>query len=238
MNAPKETGDEKKALYSVEFQAMLDRIDEEDYADKSGAGQVWMRKRRLCIQQVKALEKHFEEENKLQSERKLKIAEELGLQPRQVSVWFQNRRSRWKSKQLEREYDQLRTSYDALKHDYASLEHEKFALLSQLKDLKAKIEARTLERLNSNEISSLNAPLQASSTSSSCRTTTFDPFPMASSSALDGYDSYDQLYWKAYQNQLLKMEELGMYEDNSCNFFSVDKAPTLHYCHQGGGHFN
>jgi len=132
-----EMGRKKKAIYSEEFQAMLDRLEEEDYEDSKsisgGAdGQLCMRKSRLCTEQVKALEKHFEMENKLQPERKLKIAEEVGLEPRQVAIWFQNRRARWKTKQLEREYGTLRASYDALKHDYGSLEQEKLALLSQV----------------------------------------------------------------------------------------------------------
>ena len=50
------------------------------------------------MDQVKALEKNFEVENKLEPERKVKLALELGLQPGQVAVWFQNRRSRWKTK--------------------------------------------------------------------------------------------------------------------------------------------
>ncbi|KAK9130096.1 hypothetical protein Sjap_010583 [Stephania japonica] len=64
-------------------------------------GHVSEKKRRLSIDQVKALEKNFEVENKLEPERKVKLAQELGLQPRQVAVWFQNRCARWKTKQLE-----------------------------------------------------------------------------------------------------------------------------------------
>lgn len=64
------------------------------------------------------LEKSFEAENKLEPDRKTQLAKKLGLQPRQVAVWFQNRRARWKTKQLERDYDLLKASYDSLLSDY------------------------------------------------------------------------------------------------------------------------
>ena len=63
------------------------------------------KKRRLTVDQVQFLEKSFEVENKLEPERKIQLAKDLGLQPRQVSIWFQNRRARWKTKQLEKDYD-------------------------------------------------------------------------------------------------------------------------------------
>jgi homeobox-leucine zipper protein len=90
------------------------------------------KKRRLALEQVRALERSFETENKLEPERKARLARDLGLQPRQVAVWFQNRRARWKTKQLERDYVALRHSYDALCRD-------KDALLAEIKELKAKL---------------------------------------------------------------------------------------------------
>lgn len=91
-----------------------------------------IRKRQLRQDQVKALEKHFEVENKLKLERKLKIAAELDLEPRQVTIWFQNRRARWKTKQLERDYAVLKLNYDALKLDYDVLEKENASLASKV----------------------------------------------------------------------------------------------------------
>ncbi|PIA52017.1 hypothetical protein AQUCO_01000122v1 [Aquilegia coerulea] len=123
-------------VYSRGFQSMLDGLDEEDCLEESG--QISEKKRRLSVDQVKALEKNFEVENKLEPERKVKLAQELGLQPRQVAVWFQNRRARWKTKQLERDYGILKANYDSLKQNFEALQHDKEALLAELKELKSK----------------------------------------------------------------------------------------------------
>lgn len=90
------------------------------------------KKRRLKADQVKFLEKSFETENKLEPERKVQLAKDLGLQPRQVAIWFQNRRARWKTKQLERDYDALQSSYNSLKADYENLLKDKDKLKAEV----------------------------------------------------------------------------------------------------------
>ncbi|PHT50713.1 Homeobox-leucine zipper protein HOX20 [Capsicum baccatum] len=121
---------------------MLDGLEDEDGIEESGCGTG--KKRRLRVDQVQALEKIFEVDNKLDPDRKVKIAQELGLQPRQVAIWFQNRRARWKTKQLERDYNILKANYEALQHNYSKVEQEKEGLITELKGLKEKLGEETI----------------------------------------------------------------------------------------------
>ncbi|KAF5747338.1 Alanine--glyoxylate aminotransferase 2 isoform 3 [Tripterygium wilfordii] len=124
-------------VYSREFQSMLDGLDEEGCIEESV--HVSEKKRRLSVDQVKALEKNFEVENRLEPERKVKLAQELGLQPRQVAVWFQNRRARWKTKQLERDYGVLKANYEALKLNFDTLQRDNEGLSKEIRELKVKL---------------------------------------------------------------------------------------------------
>ncbi|XP_062147654.1 homeobox-leucine zipper protein ATHB-6-like [Alnus glutinosa] len=137
-------------VYSRDFHSLLDGLDEEGCVEESG--HIAEKKRRLSVDQVKALEKNFEVENKLEPERKVKLAQELGLQPRQVAVWFQNRRARWKTKQLERDYGVLKSSYEALKLNHDALQHDNDALVKEIAELKAKLqEENTVSNLSVKE---------------------------------------------------------------------------------------
>ncbi|KAL2250713.1 UNVERIFIED_CONTAM: putative homeobox-leucine zipper protein ATHB-51 [Sesamum indicum] len=82
------------------------------------------KKKRLSTEQLESLENSFQEEIKLDPDRKMKLARELGLQPRQIAVWFQNRRARWKGKQLERLYDALKQEFDAVSREKHKLQQE------------------------------------------------------------------------------------------------------------------
>ncbi|KAM1584432.1 hypothetical protein FF2_037355 [Malus domestica] len=68
--------------------------DEED-------GETSRKKLRLSKDQSGILEESFKEHNTLNPKQKLALAKQLGLRPRQVEVWFQNRRARTKLKQTE-----------------------------------------------------------------------------------------------------------------------------------------
>lgn len=89
-------------------------------------------KRRFSDEQIRSLESIFESETKLEPRKKLQVARELGLQPRQVAIWFQNKRARWKSKQIEQEYRILKAKYDSLASQFESLKKEKQSLLVQV----------------------------------------------------------------------------------------------------------
>ncbi|KAL8036296.1 hypothetical protein ABFX02_12G149200 [Erythranthe guttata] len=92
------------------------------------------KKKRLSNEQLELLENSFQEDIKLEPEKKMKLSKELGLQPRQIAVWFQNRRARWKAKQLERLYDALQQEYDAVSRDKQKLQQEVMALRAILKE--------------------------------------------------------------------------------------------------------
>ncbi|CAO2829041.1 unnamed protein product [Amaranthus hypochondriacus] len=110
--------------------------EEELSDDGSQLGGVGEKKRRLNMEQVKTLEKNFELGNKLEPERKMQLAKALGLQPRQIAIWFQNRRARWKTKQLEKDYDVLKRQFDALKADNDALQAQNQKLQAQIMSLK------------------------------------------------------------------------------------------------------
>lgn len=92
-------------------------------------------KRRFSNEQIKSLETIFESESKLEPRKKLQLARELGLQPRQIAIWFQNKRARYKSKQLEQEFSILRANYNNLMSQFETLKKEKQALQVQLQRL-------------------------------------------------------------------------------------------------------
>lgn len=131
------TGDQSRwssHVYGRDYRNMFD-----DERSTEECGQTLERKKRLSLDQVKALEKNFEDENKLGPDRKAKLANELALQPRQVAVWFQNRRARWKTKQLERDYVALKANFDALKCNFDSVRHENDALVKEIQEVKSKL---------------------------------------------------------------------------------------------------
>lgn len=103
--------------------------------DGSQAGE---KKRRLNMEQVKTLEKNFELGNKLEPERKMQLARALGLQPRQIAIWFQNRRARWKTKQLEKDYDLLKRQFEAIKADNDALQAQNQKLRAEILALKSR----------------------------------------------------------------------------------------------------
>ncbi|XP_019164726.1 PREDICTED: homeobox-leucine zipper protein ATHB-13-like [Ipomoea nil] len=122
---------------------------EDDLSDDgSQAGE---KKRRLNMEQVKTLEKNFELGNKLEPERKMQLARALGLQPRQIAIWFQNRRARWKTKQLEKDYEVLKRQFDAIKSENDALQAQNQKLHAEIMALKNSRDHQPTESINLNK---------------------------------------------------------------------------------------
>ncbi|KAI3892301.1 hypothetical protein MKX03_028513 [Papaver bracteatum] len=119
-------------------------------------GNSLMKKRKLTDLQVTLLEQNFGDEHKLESERKDKLAAELGLDPRQVAVWFQNRRARWKNKKLEEEYSKLKSSHDNVILQKCHLEAEVLQLKERLSETEKEL-GRVTEQFDGVSIYSPNS---------------------------------------------------------------------------------
>ncbi|RCV42847.1 hypothetical protein SEVIR_9G251000v4 [Setaria viridis] len=128
-----------------------DEEEEEDDELAGSRGGLGEKKRRLAADQVRALERSFEVDNKLDPERKARIARDLSLHPRQVAVWFQNRRARWKTKQIERDFTTLRARHDALRAECDALRRDKDALAAEIRELRSKVEKQMEVKLESAE---------------------------------------------------------------------------------------
>ncbi|KAI8548510.1 hypothetical protein RHMOL_Rhmol07G0278800 [Rhododendron molle] len=95
-------------------------------------GSAARKKLRLSKEQSVVLEDRFKEQSSLNPKQKQTLAKQLNLQPRQVEVWFQNRRARTKLKQTEVECELLRKCCDTLTDENKRLRNE----IQELKALK------------------------------------------------------------------------------------------------------
>ncbi|KAG8391546.1 hypothetical protein BUALT_Bualt01G0198900 [Buddleja alternifolia] len=100
--------------------------------DDDGGDAAARKKLRLSKEQAAMLEETFKEHNTLNPKQKLALAKQLNLRPRQVEVWFQNRRARTKLKQTEVDCEYLRRCCENLTEENRRLQKE----VSELRALK------------------------------------------------------------------------------------------------------
>ena len=113
-------------------------LETKNPAEESVVGGVDQKKKKktktkLSPDQLESLERRFQEEVKVDPDRKMKLSKELGLQPRQIAIWFQNRRARWKTKQLQHLYDTLKQEFDTISNQKHTLQQQVSIFLSFFK---------------------------------------------------------------------------------------------------------
>ncbi|KAM0034220.1 putative transcription factor homeobox-WOX family [Helianthus debilis subsp. tardiflorus] len=112
---------------------IIDDSSEEVDMDRNEFDGGVRKKLRLTKEQSFVLEESFKQHTTLNPKEKLILAKSLKLRPRQVEVWFQNRRARTKLKQNEVESALLKKFCEALTSDNLRLKRE----IQQLKDIKS-----------------------------------------------------------------------------------------------------
>ncbi|KAK9090689.1 hypothetical protein Sjap_023866 [Stephania japonica] len=197
------------------------------------------KKRRLNMEQVKTLEKNFELGNKLEPERKMQLARALGLQPRQIAIWFQNKRARWKTKQLEKDYDLLKRQLEVVKASNDSLQLENKKLHAEILSLKSR---EPTESINLNKETDQGSCSNRSENSSDfnldiSRTPAIDSpisphtskplFPTTTSMRPASLAQLLQNSSRSSDLQCPKIEH-GIQEESFCNMFNaIDDQPNF-----------
>ncbi|KAJ8641117.1 hypothetical protein MRB53_017811 [Persea americana] len=107
------------------FPTHLDTSKEEEDGNRNDHGKngTW-KKLKLTKEQSSMLEDIFKERNNLTMMEKQALAKKLNLSPRQVEVWFQNRRARTKSKQMEFHRAFLKKQCERLSNENLQLKKE------------------------------------------------------------------------------------------------------------------
>ncbi|KAL9267503.1 Homeobox-leucine zipper protein HAT3-like protein [Drosera capensis] len=98
--------------------------DDDGVAGGGGEGGGERKKLRLTKKQSAVLERTFEEHTTLNTKQKVALAKQLSLRPRQVEVWFQNRRARTKLKQTEVDCEYLKRCVEKLTEENRRLQKE------------------------------------------------------------------------------------------------------------------
>ncbi|XVF78642.1 hypothetical protein PTKIN_Ptkin14bG0151500 [Pterospermum kingtungense] len=105
-------------------------------------------KKRLTQDQIRLLEKSFNGNKKLEPELKLHLANQLGVPPRQVAIWYQNKRARWKTQSLELDYNTLQVKLENALSEKRRLEKDVKYLQEELRKAQETIFAMNNQREN------------------------------------------------------------------------------------------
>ncbi|CAI0409198.1 unnamed protein product [Linum tenue] len=108
-------------MYPFHYSETQQQQQEDRYHPQPQANQ---NKKRLTQEQVGVLESSFGANKKLLPDLKLELARRLHVPPRQVAVWYQNRRARWKAQTLELDYNTLQLKLDHAAAERRRLERE------------------------------------------------------------------------------------------------------------------
>ncbi|XP_071702951.1 homeobox-leucine zipper protein HOX22-like [Rutidosis leptorrhynchoides] len=163
-------------------------------------------RKRFTDKQISFLEYMYETQTRPELRMKHQVANKLGLHPRQVAIWFQNKRARSKSRQIEHEYNILKQNYETLASKSESLKKENQALVNQLEMLRNVAERRQ-ENVTGNSSSEesddrgTNSPTKSDANvmMEKCGRETYVPF-----SYFGGESEYLEI-----EEQLCSVNELG-----------------------------
>ncbi|CAL5081706.1 unnamed protein product [Urochloa decumbens] len=118
--------------FSAQGHAGLGGVGAGSRASDEDDGGSARKKLRLSKEQSAFLEESFKEHATLNPKQKQALAKQLNLRPRQVEVWFQNRRARTKLKQTEVDCEYLKRCCETLTEENRRLQKE----LAELRALK------------------------------------------------------------------------------------------------------
>ncbi|MCO5553968.1 hypothetical protein L7F22_007494 [Adiantum nelumboides] len=122
------------ALYDDQERANLNDGTSRGSEEEGACGGPARKKLRLSKESSVLLEERFKEQSTLTPKQKNELAKQLNLRPRQVEVWFQNRRARTKLKQTELDCELLKKCCTSLTEENRRLQME----VAQLRALKVR----------------------------------------------------------------------------------------------------
>ncbi|KAA8546768.1 hypothetical protein F0562_003197 [Nyssa sinensis] len=215
-----EHGHGNKHVYGREFQSMLEGLDEEGCVEESG-GQI------ALLKEIRELKSKLHEEN---TENNLSVKDEIMVSESDSKIIEQSKpavASLGGSDTTELNYESFNNSNGVMVASVfpdfkdGSSDSDSSAILNEDNSPNAAISSSGVLQ---------NHPFMMSPGSSAikfnCSTSSINHFQFSDAKAILG-DAQ-----KAYQPQFVKIEEHNFLSgDESCNFFSDDQAPTLHwYC--------